>query len=545
MLDTTIQGGTTNTPISAIPAAIATNTRLLLGLWASAGEAAIQNEIAALTAAISQYGTAFTNLIDGISVGSEDLYRISPTGIINKSGVGADPADVANYINQVRNAIANTAASGASIGHVDTWTAWVNNSNQAVIDASDWIGMDAYPYFQNTIPNGIDIGQEVFNDALGATRGAVGGKPVWITETGWPVSGPQENQAVADIPNAETYWKAVGCQYFGNTNTWWYTLQDALPDTPSPSFGIVGSAGGTTPLFDLTCGAGTGASASSSLAPSASAQASSVASAVSQAATGGGAAPSQGSGSPGPSALQGSSAASAPSASVSGAPQAPVGSSAAPGGVASSAVATTLQTQPAASQPAGSQAPAPAPAQPVGAQQPAAAPSATSTATAGAAPASLSGAYEFPHLIVPVDKNQPNTALGTSYNGAFSPTVSSLFDFDIPPAYAGKTCTLVFFMPQLEDLETSSYELSGSGGLDAHGLSAPATQGTTYSNAPAVSGAAGSVPNVAPGKTYVLSSGSCAAGKTIGYEISATGSLSLNYFQDSNPSPIGLYITVA
>lgn len=143
-LYTMIQGGTTDTPISAIPAAIDTKTTLLLGLWASAGQADISNEITALTSAINQYGTAFTSLIAGISVGSEDLYRVSPTGIENLSGAGANPSDLVNYISQVRSAIAGTTASGASVGHVDTWTAWVNGSNDAVISACDWLGMDAY-----------------------------------------------------------------------------------------------------------------------------------------------------------------------------------------------------------------------------------------------------------------------------------------------------------------------------------------------------------------------------------------------------------------
>jgi len=132
-------------PISAIPAAIDTQTTLLLGLWASAGQADIDNEITALTSAITQYGTAFTSLIAGISVGSEDLYRISPTGVEALSGAGAEPSDLVTYISQVRSAISGTSASAASIGHVDTWTAWVNGSNDAVINAVDWLGVDAYP----------------------------------------------------------------------------------------------------------------------------------------------------------------------------------------------------------------------------------------------------------------------------------------------------------------------------------------------------------------------------------------------------------------
>jgi glucan endo-1,3-beta-D-glucosidase len=268
-LYTMIQGGTTNTSIEAIPAAINTKTTLLLGLWASAGQSDFDNELAALSSAISQYGTNFTSLIAGISVGNEDLYRNSPTGIqnANVSGPGANPADIVSYISQVRSLIANTPASGALIGHVDTWTGWVNGSNAAVISACDFLGMDAYPYFQVTEANSVDTAYDVFFQAYNNTVGVAGGKPVWITETGWPVSGKTENLAVPSIPNAQTYWDQVGCAIFGKINTWWYTLQDSTPTTPNPSFGIVGTQLTTTPLFNLTCPAPeakTGSTASTS-----------------------------------------------------------------------------------------------------------------------------------------------------------------------------------------------------------------------------------------------------------------------------------------
>jgi len=219
-LYTMIQGGTTNTPISAIPAAIATKTTLLLGLWASAGQENINNEIAALQAAISQYGTAFTDLIAGISVGSEDLYRVSPTGIGNESGPGSGPDVLVNYINQVKAAIANTPAAGAPIGHVDTWTAWVNGSNSAVIDAIDWLGQDAYPYYESTSTNDISDASALFYQAFEKTVAVAKGKPVWVTETGWPISGPTENLAVPGAGNAKTYWNSVGCAgLFGIVNT--------------------------------------------------------------------------------------------------------------------------------------------------------------------------------------------------------------------------------------------------------------------------------------------------------------------------------------
>lgn len=249
-LYTMIQTGTT--PTSAIQAAINTGTTLLLGLWASAGQGQINNELAALSAAISQYGTAFTSLIAGISVGSEDLYRISPTGIQNMAGIGAAPEDIVSYIGQVRSVLSSAGVS-APVGHVDTWTAWVNGSNDAVINACDFIGMDAYPYYQPQVDNSIGNSNATFWSAYDATVAAVGSKPVWITETGWPVTGPTDGAAVPSIANAQTYWDEVGCAAFGQISTWWYTLQDAYPTTSSPSFGLVGANLVTTPLYSLTC----------------------------------------------------------------------------------------------------------------------------------------------------------------------------------------------------------------------------------------------------------------------------------------------------
>lgn len=284
MLTTSQQGGTTSDVISAIPAAIATKTSLLLGLWASGDTFA--NELAALKAAIETYGDELTDLIAGISVGSEDLYRNSPTGIENDSGIGAQPDTLVTYIKEVRAAIAGTAWSAASIGHVDTWTAWVNGSNDAVIENLDWLGVDAYPYFQTTMDNDISLGASLLNDALTETDSASQGKPVWITETGWPVSGDKENQAVASTENAKAYWDAVGCPRFGSANVWWYTLQDAdSSSTPSPSFGVVGSTLSTTPLFDLSC---SGVSNSTSSSSSSAAASSSTGSSTKTAAAGSG-----------------------------------------------------------------------------------------------------------------------------------------------------------------------------------------------------------------------------------------------------------------
>ncbi|KAL6861088.1 glycoside hydrolase family 17, beta-1,3-endoglucanase [Trichoderma novae-zelandiae] len=252
-LYTMIQAGTANTPISAIPAAINTKTSLLLGLWASGGDAAFANEMAALKSAIGQYCDRLDGLVAGISVGSEDLYRITPTGVASHAGAGAQPDTLVNYIGQVRDAIKGSCLADVPVGHVDTWNAWVLDSSKPVIDAVDWLGMDTYPYYENTKANGIANAKSLYEAALTKIQNAGPGKPVWVTETGWPVNGPTSGDAVASAANARDYWLQVGCPNFGKVNVWWYTLQDAAPDAPSPSFGVVGSQLTEKPLYDLSC----------------------------------------------------------------------------------------------------------------------------------------------------------------------------------------------------------------------------------------------------------------------------------------------------
>ncbi|EME41157.1 glycoside hydrolase family 17 protein [Dothistroma septosporum NZE10] len=250
-LFTMIQGYSTGSDIiQALPAAAATNTSLLLGLWCSSGDAAFQLELAALGKAITQYGDQLKDQILGISIGSEDLYRVSPTGIENDSGPGVGPQQLVSYISQARKVLQGTAWADKTIGHVDTWTSYVNASNNPLIEALDWVGVDAYPYFQTVNENSIDNAESLFFDALSATQGAAMGKDVWVTETGWPVTGAKSGLATSGTQNAETYWKAVACKLLGKTNTFWYQLTDGSTSA-DPSFRVISPEG--APLYDLSC----------------------------------------------------------------------------------------------------------------------------------------------------------------------------------------------------------------------------------------------------------------------------------------------------
>ncbi|KIV91840.1 hypothetical protein PV10_06333 [Exophiala mesophila] len=255
-LYTTVQCDTVNTPTSAIQAAINTNTTLLLGMWASAGDGIFEDELAALTNAVNQYGTAFTDRVVGISVGSEDLYRSSPQGVAGEAGIGVDSATIVRYIDRVRDLIDRTPLlQDIPVGHVDTWTAWVLPENAIVAERVDWLGHNSFPYFEATLANPIEEADAIFYRALAATEGVSGGKPVLVTETGWPHIGEDMNLAVASLENARTYWAGVGCDLFGNRDTFWYTLTDANTGQTDISFGVAGPGNppSTTPVFDLSC----------------------------------------------------------------------------------------------------------------------------------------------------------------------------------------------------------------------------------------------------------------------------------------------------
>jgi glucan endo-1,3-beta-D-glucosidase len=228
-----------NTLVNAVPAALATGGQILVGVWTE-DSAHFEAEKQALLSAVQTYGFDW---IVAVSVGSEDLYRGDTTA-----------STLAQQIYDVRGMLSTVSGYSTSIqvGHVDTWTAWVDGANTAVIQACDFVGTDGYPYFQNTEANGIDVSYNLFWESVQAVRDVVNsahsGIWVWVTESGWPTSGPTENQAVASVANAQQYWSTVACSAFNSGHTFWYSLQDF---NASPSFGVVDA--NYNALYDLNC----------------------------------------------------------------------------------------------------------------------------------------------------------------------------------------------------------------------------------------------------------------------------------------------------
>ena len=265
---------TTGGPISAIEDAITTNTTLLLGLFASQGDTNFTKETSALDTAISTYGAKFTDLIYGISVGSEDLYRTSDNGA---DGIGDSVANIQKYIGWTRQVLAKHSLR-KPVGHVDTWEIWLDPKyGQRLLPNVDFVGMDNYPFWEYVSE---DQSTSNMTGTYEQVVAGVKGKPVWITETGWPVNAPANStdSAKPGLSEASQYWQSVGCGWaFGKINTWWYIYNDlqavsaATAKPKPPSFGVAASPSDTCGLFDLACPAGSAINPTSVAAASANA----------------------------------------------------------------------------------------------------------------------------------------------------------------------------------------------------------------------------------------------------------------------------------
>jgi hypothetical protein len=167
----------------------------------------------------------------------------------------------------------------------------------------------------------------------------------------------------------------------------------------------------------------------------------------------------------------------------------------------------------------------------------------TQASPAKTCPGDLSGSYEFPHLIIPVDKSQPDTPQGNRFNGTVGSNKCTIFNFDINAKDAGKQCSAHFLFPEQSQLETSAYSFSGHGNLTFYWLESCVNQSTTWNNKPKVQQPWNNSP-VRPGQNVHAGSHACQAGDKIAIEMCSSDDLYLDYFQDWNPSPIGLYVTI-
>ncbi|PVH95358.1 glycoside hydrolase family 17 protein, partial [Periconia macrospinosa] len=231
-------------PSEAFKAAIDTNTTLLLGIWISS----ISTELVALDNAFKTHGQKLADLVIGISVGNEDIYRSSLECRKHNNNQPcpsqATAEQVNGHVTAVREAMKpwnNLFKTPPPIGHTDI-------VQFAAQDDLDFMGTNIYPYWAN---DPIDKAKESMGKKFDEVARHASSKPVWITETGWPSSGKEEGTMFAgSVQDMRRYWVEVGCKYFGKHNIWWFQLEQDTKDVFD--WGIL-DVNTKQPKFDLSC----------------------------------------------------------------------------------------------------------------------------------------------------------------------------------------------------------------------------------------------------------------------------------------------------
>jgi exo-beta-1,3-glucanase (GH17 family) len=149
-----------------------------IGAWLSDDLDANEEQITSLIG-IGQAGEA-----DLLIVGSEVLLRHDLT-----------EAQLIDYINQVK-----TAVPGVPVSTADTYAELLYHP--AVMETCDWVLPNYYPYWE-----GKNINEALYFINLWHMQvvAAAGGKPVVVSETGWPSAGPTLGEAKPSPENASFF----------------------------------------------------------------------------------------------------------------------------------------------------------------------------------------------------------------------------------------------------------------------------------------------------------------------------------------------------
>lgn len=138
------------------------------------------------------------------------------------------------------------------VGHIDSWTAWIDDRMAPVMVASNFIGTNSNISNQNNDIIPIQDNVKEYNTILQQVKqsvAATGSKAsIWIMEGGWPSISNPAYEVIPTIDVARSQWKNIACPLFVSDNVFWKSL---LHQQESPTLGVLGADG--KPLYDLTC----------------------------------------------------------------------------------------------------------------------------------------------------------------------------------------------------------------------------------------------------------------------------------------------------
>ena len=159
--------------------------KTMVGAWIGKDKEQNNKEIDALI------NLAKNGFVDVAVVGNEVLMRED----LNEQ-------EILNYIKKVKEALPNIP-----VGYVDAYYQFLDRPN--LVDACDAILINCYPFWEGASFN---HSSQYLKQMYAITKEVAKGKPVIITETGWPNKGESTERAQPSDSNA--------MKYFANTMEW-------------------------------------------------------------------------------------------------------------------------------------------------------------------------------------------------------------------------------------------------------------------------------------------------------------------------------------
>lgn len=206
--------------IRAIPAALATNTKIWAKLW-TGHRGRYQQEREALRHVLHAFPNA-PSWLAGVSVGSEHLWR----GEMSAPEIRDQICDIKQLV-QVE-----FGYTGIPVGCADNDIGFEPPFNHQVMFAADHVNLNVYPFWDKVHIN--DALAEMqhtyakFRDILRDDPDKI----IALGEHGWPTIG-SHGAAIGDVASAEKYWKTVGCWLHREGIPWsWFEAIDE-PNKPN------------------------------------------------------------------------------------------------------------------------------------------------------------------------------------------------------------------------------------------------------------------------------------------------------------------------
>jgi GPH family glycoside/pentoside/hexuronide:cation symporter len=159
--------------------------KAMVGAWISNDKSQNENEIEALI------NLAKNGMVDIAVVGNEVLLRNELT-----------EQEILQYIQRVKAALPDIP-----VAYVDAYYQFIERP--ALVEACDVILVNCYPFWEGCH---VDQASQYLKQMYKVSKSVSQGKPVIITETGWPNSGSNTQDAEPSTNNA--------MKYFINTNNW-------------------------------------------------------------------------------------------------------------------------------------------------------------------------------------------------------------------------------------------------------------------------------------------------------------------------------------